>query len=50
MSIFDSYLYVDYENVQDLKVDKINKATKILKEKIFLSILRIQDTTHSLVT
>lgn len=30
MCIFESYLYVDYENVQDLKVDEINKATKIM--------------------
>lgn len=30
MSIFDSYLYVDFENVQDLKVDVIRKTTKIM--------------------
>ncbi|TSI04518.1 PIN domain-containing protein [Lysinibacillus sp. BW-2-10] len=30
MSIFDSYLYVDFENVQDLKVDVIKKTTKIM--------------------
>jgi len=30
MSIFEEYLYIDYENVQDVKVDVVKKTMKVL--------------------
>lgn len=30
MSIFEEYLYIDYENVQDVKVDVIKKTIKVM--------------------
>jgi hypothetical protein len=30
MSIFEEYIYIDYENVQDVKVDVIKKTSKIM--------------------
>lgn len=30
MSIFEEYLYIDYENVQDVKVDIIKKTVKVM--------------------
>jgi hypothetical protein len=29
MSVFEEYLYIDYENVQDVKIDVIKKAAKV---------------------
>jgi hypothetical protein len=29
MSVFEEYVYIDYENVQDVKVDVIKKTTKV---------------------
>jgi len=29
MAIYEEYLYIDYENVQDVKVDVIKKTTKV---------------------
>ncbi len=29
MSLFEEYLYIDYENVQDVKIDVIKKAVKV---------------------
>jgi predicted proteasome-type protease len=29
MSVFEEYLYIDYENVQDVKVDVIKKTIKV---------------------
>lgn len=31
MSIFEEYLYIDYENVQDVKVDIFGECKKTLK-------------------
>jgi len=30
MSIFEEYLYIDYENVQDVKLDVIKKTSKVM--------------------
>jgi hypothetical protein len=30
MSVFEEYLYIDYENVQDVRVDVIKKTTKVM--------------------
>ena len=30
MSVFEEYIYIDYENVQDVKVDVIKKTTKVM--------------------
>jgi hypothetical protein len=30
MSIFEEYLYIDYENVQDVKVEVIKKTIKVM--------------------
>lgn len=29
MSVFEEYLYIDYENVQDVKVEVIKKSIKV---------------------
>lgn len=30
MSVFEEYLYIDYENVQDVQIDIIEKTTKVI--------------------
>ena len=30
MSVFEEYLYIDYENVQDVQVDIIEKTIKVM--------------------
>lgn len=48
MSIFEEYLYIDYENVQDVKVDVIKKTIKVMiivgKDQIKVPIDLVQKT------
>jgi hypothetical protein len=48
MSIFEEYLYIDYENVQDVKVEVIKKTIKVMiivgKDQIKVPIDLVQKT------